>query len=105
MSSHVFSLLFKVLLNSTLSWWKTICFAGLVLLWLNAGLGKHQSRHTGASGTRSSWGGRKKDWGTRQAVGLPLLGSGYQPSSGEKSLAGWEVLRGGCNWTCTSSIE
>lgn len=48
MSSHVFSLLFKVVLNSTLSWWKTICFLGLVLLWLNVGLGKHQHWGTGA---------------------------------------------------------
>lgn len=60
MSSHVFSLLFKVLLNSTLSWWKTICFVGLVLPRLNAGLGKHQGLCTGASGTRSSWSGRKR---------------------------------------------
>lgn len=80
MSSHVFSLLFKVLLNSTLSWWKTICFVGLVLLELNAGLGKHQSLCRGASGTRSSWGGRKRDWGTQQAVGFPLLGNVISPA-------------------------
>jgi len=70
MSSHVFSLLFKVLLNSTLSWWKTICFVGLVLLRLNAGLGKHQSRHMGVSGTGSRWGERKRDWGTRPHLAL-----------------------------------
>lgn len=105
MSTHVFSLLFKVLLNSTLSWWKTICFVGLVLLCLNARLGKQQSRCMGASGMRSSWDGGKRDnWGTWQAVGLPLLGSCYQPSWREKSLAGWEVLRWGCKETCTSAI-
>lgn len=70
MSSHVFSLLFKVLLNSTLSWWKTICFVGLVLLGLNAGLGKHWSLCMGASETRSSWGGRRRDWSTQQQWGF-----------------------------------
>lgn len=104
MSSRVFSLLFKVLLNSTLSWWKTICFVGLVLLWLSSGLGKHQSQCRGASGTGSSWGGRKRDWGTWQAMGLPLLGSSCQPSWGKKALAGWEVLRWRCSWTHTSSF-
>lgn len=104
MSSCVFSLLFKVLLNSTLSWWKSICFVGLVLLWLSSGLGKQQSRCSGASGTGSSWGGRKRDWSTWQAAGLPLLGSGCQPSWGKKALAGWEVLRWRCSWTHTSSV-
>lgn len=90
MSSHVFSLLFKVVLNSTLSWWKTICFLALVLLWLNTGLGEHERRGTGAG---VGGGGMGHPAGSE----LTALGSGYQPSLGEPSLHpagrcwGWDI--------------
>lgn len=93
MSSHVFSLLFKGVLNSTLSWWKTICFLGLVLLWLNTGLGEHERRGTGA---RVGGIGHPADSGT--------YSSGKWLSAqlrGTKPSPGWEVLRLGCNWTLT----
>lgn len=93
MSSHVFSLLFKGVLNSTLSWWKTICFLGLVLLWLNTGLGEHERRGTGA-GVGGRGMGHPADSGT--------YSSGKWLSAqlrGAKSSPGWEVLRLGCNWT------
>lgn len=79
MSSHVFSLLFKVLLNSTLSWWKTICFVGLVLLGLNAGLGKHRAcarERVGPGG--AGW--EEEGLGHPAGSGFPLLGSGLQSS-------------------------
>jgi len=99
MSSHVFSLLFKVVLNSTLSWWKTICFLGLVLLWLNMGLGKHQHWGTGAGWEEegagqpagsglTALGERSSKWGLSSSVVIQLRGCPAQwlSSAGQPSL-------------------